>query len=288
MPTRAKTAAVQTPTRRQLPVSDRGRMLRRSWLPPGRTRDAAAIYHNPQAGVRAREQGAHPAISGPRRSVARMLPVRTLAPAGLQLSPAVLFVERPFGADELVRTLHQGFTVGRLLAPDRLAVVPCPRLFAARRLINSALLRGRVSALVFGQGLPALRVRALALLGLGGYACTERNPNRSRGVNPISGSSRNNRDARRRAAPVTTSRGGHCSRTVQRLGSNGVHSTDPPLYPMRTTIRKLAERWPHPFEHESGDDKWNAAGLNAVQRCPRRRAGVACDERTTDAVGISC
>ena len=48
------------------------------------------------------------------------------------------------------------------------------------------------------------------------------------------------------------------------------------------------QRWPHPFEHESGDDKWNAAGLNAVQRCPRRRAGVACDERTTDAVGISC
>ena len=50
----------------------------------------------------------------------------------------------------------------------------------------------------------------------------------------------------------------------------------------------LSKRWPHPFEHESGDDKWSAAGLNAVQRCPRRRAGVACDERTTDAVGISC
>jgi hypothetical protein len=47
------------------------------------------------------------------------------------------------------------------------------------------------------------------------------------------------------------------------------------------------ERWSHPFEHESGDDKWNSAGLTAVQRCPRRRAGVACDERTTDAVGIS-
>ena len=26
----------------------------------------------------------------------------------------------------------------------------------------------------------------------------------------------------------------------------------------------------------------------AVQSCPRRRAGVACDERTTDAVGNSC
>ena len=48
------------------------------------------------------------------------------------------------------------------------------------------------------------------------------------------------------------------------------------------------ERWPHRFEHESGDDKWNSAGLTAVQGCPRRRAGVACDERTTDAVGISC
>jgi hypothetical protein len=26
----------------------------------------------------------------------------------------------------------------------------------------------------------------------------------------------------------------------------------------------------------------------AAQGCPRRRAGVACDERTADAVGIPC
>lgn len=49
-----------------------------------------------------------------------------------------------------------------------------------------------------------------------------------------------------------------------------------------------AERWPHPLEHEPGDDKWNSAGLTAAQGCPRRRAGVACDERTTDAVGNPC
>ena len=28
--------------------------------------------------------------------------------------------------------------------------------------------------------------------------------------------------------------------------------------------------------------------MNAAQGYPRRRAGVACDERTTDAVGIPC
>jgi hypothetical protein len=49
-----------------------------------------------------------------------------------------------------------------------------------------------------------------------------------------------------------------------------------------------SQKWPHRFEHESGDDKWNAAGLIAAQGCPWRRAGVACDERTTDAVGIPC
>ena len=63
-------------------------------------------------------------------------------------------------------------------------------------------------------------------------------------------------------------------------------------FPARTLeqARHLAawQRWPHPFEHESGDDKWNSAGLTAAQGCPRRRAGVACDERTTDAVGNPC
>ena len=48
------------------------------------------------------------------------------------------------------------------------------------------------------------------------------------------------------------------------------------------------QKWLRSFEHESGDDKWNAAGLIAVKRCPRRRAGVACDERTTDAVDNPC
>src|SRR5439155_21914551 len=28
--------------------------------------------------------------------------------------------------------------------------------------------------------------------------------------------------------------------------------------------RRTAERWPHPFEHDSGDDKWNSAGLIAA------------------------
>ena len=45
---------------------------------------------------------------------------------------------------------------------------------------------------------------------------------------------------------------------------------------------------PHPFEHESGDDKWNSAGLTAAQGCPWRRAGVACDGRTTDAPDNPC
>jgi len=44
----------------------------------------------------------------------------------------------------------------------------------------------------------------------------------------------------------------------------------------------------NPFEHESGDDQWNFAGLTAAQGCPRRRAGVACDGRTTDAVDNPC
>jgi hypothetical protein len=41
-------------------------------------------------------------------------------------------------------------------------------------------------------------------------------------------------------------------------------------------------------EHRTGFDKWSPAGLTSVQSCPGRRAGVACDERTTDAVGNSC
>ena len=47
-------------------------------------------------------------------------------------------------------------------------------------------------------------------------------------------------------------------------------------------------RWSRLSEHRTGFDKWSPAGLTSVQSCPRRRAGVACDERTTDAVGNSC
>jgi len=50
----------------------------------------------------------------------------------------------------------------------------------------------------------------------------------------------------------------------------------------------IEQSWPHPLEHESGDDKWHSAGLTAAQGCPWRRAGVACDERTTDAVDNPC
>jgi transposase-like protein len=49
-----------------------------------------------------------------------------------------------------------------------------------------------------------------------------------------------------------------------------------------------AEMWLRLLEHGVGFDKWSSAGLTSVQSCPRRRAGVACDERTTDAVGNSC
>src|SRR3990167_5894376 len=48
------------------------------------------------------------------------------------------------------------------------------------------------------------------------------------------------------------------------------------------------QRWLRLSEHRTGFDKWSPAGLTSVQSCPRRRAGVACDERTTDAVGNSC
>ena len=50
----------------------------------------------------------------------------------------------------------------------------------------------------------------------------------------------------------------------------------------------LGERWLRLSEHRSSFDKWSPAGLGSVQSCPRRRAGVACDECTTDAVGNSC
>ena len=48
------------------------------------------------------------------------------------------------------------------------------------------------------------------------------------------------------------------------------------------------QRWLRLLEHGTGFDKWSPAGLTSVQSCPGRRAGVACDERTTDAVGNSC
>jgi hypothetical protein len=50
----------------------------------------------------------------------------------------------------------------------------------------------------------------------------------------------------------------------------------------------VRQRWSRLSEHRTGFDKWSPAGLTSVQSCPRRRAGVACDERTTDAVGNSC
>jgi ferredoxin len=39
-----------------------------------------------------------------------------------------------------------------------------------------------------------------------------------------------------------------------------------------TVSATAGQWWPQAFEHESGDDKWNSAGLNATQGCPRRRA----------------
>jgi len=57
-----------------------------------------------------------------------------------------------------------------------------------------------------------------------------------------------------------------------------------PHYPKARTGR---QRWSRLCEHRTGFDKWSPAGLTSVQSCPRRRAGVACDERTTDAVGNS-
>ncbi len=59
-------------------------------------------------------------------------------------------------------------------------------------------------------------------------------------------------------------------------------------YTHRTAIGNERRRWLRLLEHGTGFDKWSPAGLTSVQSCPRRRAGVACDERTTDAVGNSC
>ena len=62
------------------------------------------------------------------------------------------------------------------------------------------------------------------------------------------------------------------------------------LFELSETQRILRRgwRWLRLFEQQTGFDKWSFAGLTSVQSCPRRRAGGACDERTTDAVGNSC
>ena len=57
---------------------------------------------------------------------------------------------------------------------------------------------------------------------------------------------------------------------------------------MRHPLAVLAKRWLRLSEHRTSFDKWSPAGLTSAKSCPRRRAGVAYDERTTAAVGKPC